>query len=387
MAMTRPLRTVVALDDHAVAGDVVRALGGDQVFEILMVASGNGELQAALATPADLVVVACDGDSSQAPALVGEAVSHRPDRPVVVLSTRPEVALMERLFAAGADDVVVVPDDPARVAFSIEKAVARKRGASRPARVVTVLGPKGGTGKTLLSANLGVALAASGRTTVVDADLQFGDLALALGLEPRRTLYDLARAGGALDADKLDGFAVGHESGLRALLAPIRPDEAAAVGPQLLGQLWQTLRATEDYVVVDTAAGFPAEVISAIDAATDLVLVGTLDAGALKDAKLGLETLELMGRDPAEVVLVLNRSDSRVGIDAHDVAGILGRAPDVLVPSERAVARSVNEGRPIVTASPRSGAARAIASLAQLLVVRSAEQRANAPDDSRRRAA
>ncbi|HKI93418.1 MAG TPA: AAA family ATPase [Gaiellaceae bacterium] len=388
--MRRPLRTVVTLDTNVDPREIAHALSSADGFEIVQQATGAGDRRAALAGPADLVVVGCDGDSDRAIELVAEAVAHRSDRPVVVLSSHPPNGLMERLFAAGADDIVVLPEDPQRVAFAIEKAVARKHGpgATKAGRIVTVLGPKGGTGKTLLSANLGVALAKEGRrTTAVDLDLQFGDLALTLGLEPRRTLYDLARAGGGLDAGKLDGFAVKHRSGLRALLAPVRPDEAAAVGGDLLAQVWETLRSTEDYVVVDTCAGFPPEAIAAIDAATDLVLVGTLDAGSLKDSKLGLETLALMGHDPAGVLLVLNRSGSRVGIEPRDVEQILGRAPDVSIPSDRTVTRSVNEGRPIVASSPRSSAARAITQLAHLLLAREAGQPLPGMDGLTRRAA
>ena len=73
--------------------------------------------------------------------------------------------------------------------------------------MITVLGPKGGTGKTITSSNLSVALALEGKSTVlVDLDLQFGDVGLALGLEPNKTIYDLAVSGGTLDGDKIEGF-------------------------------------------------------------------------------------------------------------------------------------------------------------------------------------
>lgn len=377
--MGRTLKTFLTLDERVDArhiADVLRAEDGIEIVE-------HG-------ASADLTVVGCNGDSDRAAEMVADAVASRPDRPVVVLSLDPPNGLMERLFAAGADDIVVLPEDADQVAFAVQKAVARKRGGTgaKLARVVTVLGPKGGTGKTLLAANLAIALAGEGRrTTCVDLDLEFGDLALVLGITPKRTLYDLARAGGGLDADKLDGFTVKHRSGVRALLAPLRPDEASLVGTPLLTQVWETLRPTQDYVVVDTPSGFPPEVINAIDTADELVLVGTLDASSLKDSKLGLETLALMGHDPAEVVMVLNRAGTKVGIEPRDVEEILGRAPDVLLPSDRAVTRSVNEGRPIVASSPRSRAARAVNELARLLIAREPDQPAPGFHGTTRRAA
>src|ERR671934_267326 len=114
----------------------------------------------------------------------------------------------------------------------------------------------------------------------------------------------------------------------------------------------------------DAGNGFVRRVIEA--GADDIVTVGMLDSLSLKNTKLGLETLGLMGVNPEQVKLVLNRADSRVGITRDDVTGIVGRAPDIMVPSHRDIARLVNEGRPVVEASPRSEAAKAFSSLAAL---------------------
>ena len=137
-------------------------------------------------------------------------------------------------------------------------------------------------------------------------------------------------------------------SGARVLLAPTRPDHAGAVSTSFVAEVLAILRATSDVVVVDTPAGFAAEVITAIDSSTDVCMVGMLDAFSLKDTKLGLETIDLMGYDPAAIRVVLNRADSHVGIGLNDVKAILGRAPDVLVPSDRDIPRSVTEGVPII---------------------------------------
>jgi pilus assembly protein CpaE len=95
-------------------------------------------------------------------------------------------------------------------------------------------------------------------------------------------------------------------------------------------------------------------------------MVGTLDSLSLKNTKLGLETLELMGYERDRIRIVLNRADAQVGITRDDVAEVIGRAPDVLVPSHRDVARSVNEGSPIVSSRSRSEAARAFQRLAAI---------------------
>src|SRR5207244_5006059 len=111
--------------------------------------------------------------------------------------------------------------------------------------------------------------------------------------------------------------------------------------------------------------GFTPEVIAAIDASSNVCLVGMLDSLSLKNTKLGLETLDLMGYDPKRISLALNRADTRVGITQDDVTLIIGREPEVLIPSDRQIPISVNEGVPIVIQDERSEAARAFQRLAE----------------------
>ena len=340
----------------------------------------------------DLLIVGTAGHSDAALATIESAARQRPERPVVVLYAGSPNGFMEQAFAAGADDLIGLPLPPAQLAFALEKAVARRRGGVPDAAagaMITVLGPKGGTGKTMTACNLAVALAlASERPVVVDLDLQFGDVGLALGLRPERTIYDLAVSAGSLDSDKVEAFLAESDAGARALLAPLRPDQASAVDPAFLRSLFELLRSRYAYVIVDTPPAFTPEVIAAIDASSRLCVVGMLDALSLKDTKIGLETLAQMGLDPDEVTLVLNRADSNVGIAKDDVERLLGRKPDVFVPSDRAIPRAITDGRTIVEAEPRSGAAKAYRALAELYVRAEApasEVESRAHDNGRRR--
>ena len=332
---------------------------------------------------ADLVIVGCSQSHAQAIDVISAATAQRADRPVVVLYEGTPNGFLERAFEAGADDLVALPQSAGQLGFALEKALARRRGTGPVAAegaMITVLGPKGGTGKTVTSSNLAVALALAGRSAViVDLDLQFGDVGLALGLEPTRTIYDLAVSGGSLDAEKLDGFLAEHPSGARALLAPLRPDHAAAVGTSFLREVFELLRASYDFLIVDTPPAFTPEVIAAVDASSQLCVVGMLDALSLKDTKIGLETLVEMGYDPKGVTLVLNRADSNVGITQADVEQLLGRAPDVLVGSDRAIPRALTSGQPIVVAEPKSKAARSYTALAERYLVATTPTAETAP--------
>jgi pilus assembly protein CpaE len=363
--MTKAVRTLVVLDPAVPRDDVVSALPTDGVDVVAMIDGFSDVDDALQRTRADMIVVACDHESATVIDVIADARRKRPDRPVVVLCSGAPNGFVRRVFDAGADDIVELPQSAENVRFLIEKAIARRQRPDRdPARTIVVLGPKGGTGKTLTCCNLGVLLASQGhRTVVVDVDLQFGDVGLALGLRPERTIYDLSVAGGTLDAEKVDDYLAHHQSGLRVLIAPSRPDQASSVTVELLLELYPILRDEFDYVIVDTPPGFTPEVIATIDISTDVCMVGTLDTLSLKNTRLGLETLTLMGYPEANVSLVLNRAQTKVGISADDVAQVAGRVPDVLVPSDRDIPRSVNEGLPVALSHPKSDAAKAFAAL------------------------
>ena len=366
--MARAIRALVALDygidTHAVEAVLPVASNVQVVGMVEGLERGWTVLEE---TSPDMLVVACQGYSERALYLIEDAATSRPERAVVVLFFGTPDGFMERVFEAGADDLITMPASPEDVRFALEKVVARKRGtvgATTQNPMVCVLGPKGGTGKTLTVTNLAVSLALLGKqSAIVDLDLQFGDIGIALGLSPDRTIHDLASTGGSMDSDKVDGFLMEHASGVRALLAPSRPDQAAGVSVEFLREVYAAMRSRYDFVVVDTPPGFNPEVIATIDSASHLVVVGTLDAFSLKDTKLGLETLELMGCDLDQVVLVLNRADAKIGITQADAAAILGRQPDILVPNDREILRGVTEGRPV--AGTGSAAARSFEMLAR----------------------
>src|SRR4051812_46794817 len=210
-----PIRAIVALDEGVEWRNVERSIlpgGGVEVAGMLeSLDDAWDELEE---SRADVLLVACSGYSDRTLYLIDGAVRRTPERPVVVLMDSPANGFLRRVFEAGADDVITLPAGPADVAFTLEKVIARKRGLTASAGLssaplICVLGPKGGTGKTVVATNLAVALAERDqRVILVDLDLQFGDLGLALGLSPQNTMFDLVKAGGTLDSEKVDGFLI-----------------------------------------------------------------------------------------------------------------------------------------------------------------------------------
>jgi pilus assembly protein CpaE len=379
--MARRITAAVVHDETAairLIGEHIPDDAGIDVAEIFGTFDLNAD--AILRLDVDLLLVACREGSGGALDLLQLWNTVRSRTPVVIMSHGSDHEFVQAAFAAGADDFLVlhpgpyIPEQISRdVEFAIRKAVTRNRTANdrgnEDGQLICVLGSKGGVGKTVAASNLGAALATRGkRTVLIDLDLQFGDVALALGLAPETTLFDLAVSGGSLDADKLDDFMLRHPSGLRVLAAPARPDQAVSVTAQMLSTVYSLLRHEYDFVVVDTPPAFTSEVIATVDVASWICMVAMFDALSLKNTRLGLDTLELMGHPADRVRVVLNRAGTNVGISDSDAVQILGRTPDVLVPSDREIPVSINDGVPITLSGSRSMAALAINSLAEMFV-------------------
>jgi pilus assembly protein CpaE len=370
---TAPIRALVAID-QAMDPQTIEAVLDDPGIDVVDIVEQEAGLPNGHSAPVDVLVVACSAASETAVEFVAQAARERSGQPLVVACGGSANGFVRDVLTSGADDIVLIDKAVApgpEMFFAMQKALARRSSASSAdggGNLVCVLGPKGGIGKTVTSTNLGAALADTGhRTAVVDLDLQFGDAGLALGVLPERTIYDLATSGGILDAEKVDGYLTEHSSGLRVLLAPVRPDQAESITVEFLKDLYATLTAMFDLVIVDTPPGFTPEVIATIDVASSICMIGMLDAPSLKNTKLGLETLELMGVPLDRVRVVLNRADANVGISQADAVAILGRTPDVLIPSQRDVVRWVNAGEPIVLANRRSEPAKSFRALADLV--------------------
>jgi pilus assembly protein CpaE len=377
------IRATIALGPAASREAIEAASLSEPTLSIATFVSAHSQEVPALDdVPHDALVVVCADESSEILSFIAGAVSERPGRPVVVVYQGSANGFVSQALHAGAADLINAatidgPDAERElgrdIAFALEKAIARGPAvvAAPPAatpttegQVIAVLGPKGGTGKTLTSCNLAGALVSTGASViVVDLELQFGDVGLALGLRPDQTIYDLATSGGSLDAEKIEHFLAVHESGIRALLAPRRPDHAGAITVDFVRALFDILREMADFVIVDTPPGFTPEVIAAIDRSTSIVVVAMLDALSLKNTKLAMETLELMEYDPGSISVVLNRADSRVGVTVEDVTELLGRSPDIRVPSHRDITRSVNEAMPIVLSGGNAEARKAFQTL------------------------
>jgi pilus assembly protein CpaE len=308
------------------------------------------------------------------PATEVAAIREQTRSPIVIVASGGATSLLEGALEADVADVLLLPQLVENVVFAIRKAAHAKRGVpavtrAQLGRVVTVFSPKGGTGKTVTASNLAAALAKQGRKTLLlDLDLQFGDAAIVMGLEPDKTIYDLVVAPGELDIEKLAGYTAKHTSGLDVLPAPLRPEDAELVTESKITRLLEVARECYEAIVVDTSPFFHGPMLATLDRTDELLIVCGLDVPTLKNVRLALQTLELLSFPSSRIKFVLNRANTKVGLSKREVESALKVTMSAEVPSDRSVPVSVNRGTPAVLSDPGSDFSKALASLAKTIV-------------------
>ncbi|HXV33377.1 MAG TPA: AAA family ATPase [Gaiellaceae bacterium] len=328
---------------------------------------------AGVLTGGHLEVILHGTRSSTLPADEIASIREHTRTPIILLASGEASVLLEEALDADVSDVLLLPQMTENVVFAIRKA---GRSTLRPAptgsptrrgRIVTVFSPKGGTGKTVTSTNLAAAFAKfeSKRTLLLDLDLQFGDAAIMLGLEPEKTIYDLVVAPGELDSEKLAGYTTRHPSGLDILPAPVRPEDAELVTESKLSRLLEVARESYDVIVVDTSPFFHGPMLATLDRTDELLLVCGLDVPTLKNVRLALQTLELLAFPQNRIRVVLNRANSKVGMKRSEVESALEVKVRFEVPSDRAVPIAVNRGNPAVLAESGADFSKAIRDMAK----------------------
>jgi pilus assembly protein CpaE len=297
--------------------------------------------------------------------------------------------VLQRALRAGVKDVLAAPIEAGELVLAVERVggtlvpagVAVPSETGTPAgygRLITVFSTKGGAGKSVIAVNLAVTLArrSSRPVVLVDADLQFGDVAVMLKLAPQHTIVDAVNAIDKLDGPLLQSLLARHDpSELLVMPAPLEPAFADQIGSSQMLRIIELLRQTSEFVVVDAPAYFNDVVLGLIEASDDVLLVAGMDIPNIKNVKIGLQTLRLLNIPLSKLKLILNRANSKVKLDVGEVERTLGIKADCLVPSDVVVPQSVNRGTPVVLDAPKSGVAKSLEQLADIFISADAKRK------------
>ncbi|MDQ4501867.1 AAA family ATPase [Sinomonas sp. ASV322] len=297
----------------------------------------------------------------------------------VLLCAEADADLMLQAMRAGVRDVVSQTVEPEQLRVVIQRSVQSTEGRrrdgeasaseSRRGRVVGVFSPKGGVGKTTLATNIAVGLGkiAPLSVVIVDLDLQFGDVASGLDLDPEHTVTDAVSPAAVQDSLVLKAFLTLHPASIYALCAPKDPVEADSITAEQIGRLIRQLSAQFDYVVVDTAPGLGECTLAALEECTDGVWVTGMDVPGVRGLRSSLDVLGRLGLLPETRHLVLNMADAKSGLSVRDVEATIGVPVDVSVPRSRLISYSTNRGIPVLQATRRDRATSALGEVVERL--------------------
>lgn len=325
-----------------------------------------------------------------------------PEMGIIVLTydARPEE--VRRLMRAGAHDFLVKPvvrdtlmESVREVYSTLQKMRHLKEAHQEASRstMMTVFSPQGGAGKSVLAANLAVALKQQlpphEGVVLVDLNLQFGDIDLVLNLAAENSIAGLAQKhqSGELDPETVENYLTTHaDTGLKVLVAPSTPEYAETVTVYTVEQVLNALQSHYSYIVVDTPSQLTDTTFVAFDFSQTILMLTTLDLLAIHKTRTALDRLRQLY--PIEKIkLVLNRANSQVGITANDVEMILGMPIAAHIPSDgHVVVKSVNDGVPFVLTAPESLIAQRVMALSRDLLGKEAaamETAANGSTKSR----
>ncbi|WP_445153699.1 AAA family ATPase [Arthrobacter sp. Hor0625] len=294
----------------------------------------------------------------------------------VILVGEPDPDFVLLAMRAGIRDILSPGSDPAQIRVLLERACqsyasrTRATAVQQPDKspkglVIGVFSPKGGVGKTTIATNIAIGLGqvAPMGVVIVDLDLQFGDVASGLYLNPEHTVTDAVSASASQDSLVLKAFLTVHPSSIYALCAPRTPVEADDITPQQVSRLLEQLAEQFQYVVVDTAPGLPEVGLAAMEQCTDVVWVSAMDVPSIRGLRSGLEILRRLDLLPETRHVVLNMADSKSGLSVQDVEATIGAPVDVSIPRSKAVAYSTNRGIPVLQDGRRDPAVKGLRQL------------------------
>lgn len=257
---------------------------------------------------------------------------------------------------AGVADYLTKPVDGAALQAGLTRltqALGRSRGkAPHVCHLFSFFSPKGGAGSTSVAANMAVVLhrLTGKRTLLVDLDLELGEAALLLGVQPRFTFVDMVKNFHRMDAGLLASYIEQHASGVHLLSAPFHPERSETVAGEEIRRILHFLKQHYEYIVVDTPGSFSPPTLAAFDQSDQVFVVTNIDLPSLRNIQRGLPMLRrVLPRGDDQVRLVVNRYQADGTIALEDVEGTLGLKVFGTIRNDyEALIQSINSGKPIV---------------------------------------
>src|SRR3989304_2174990 len=378
--MARNPRVIVVDQDQVARSEVQKMLALSGFAVRGEAGYGIEAVSLAKETEPDVIVIALEEPVIRALQTVEAVADLLPQSPVVAYSSIKDPASIRKAMLAGVADYLVTPVREEELINSIHGVLAqeeRKRAriageTDEPVAcgtVLTVFGAKGGIGKTTISTNLTTAIVQKTGQSValVDLDTRFGDVAILMDIPVERSIADLALPEDEINREMLQDCLYTHNTGVTILPAPVRPTAWRNVHAGHIERVVTLLAQTYDYVILDTPGTFNDIVARALELATLVLLVATVDMASLKNTLLAIDMLRAWNFPQEKLKLVINSVNEAARGQPQEVKRMLGRDVFWSIPYDRNISTSTQLGMPVVVAKPTTKAAESLVELAFVL--------------------
>ncbi len=316
-----------------------------------------------------LVLVVSRAWREELEALTLREEAHRPA--VLVAGPPGETQIMRLAMQAGARDFLALPLVPAELDAALQLVVAEAdRRVPGSTRLLAFVNAKGGSGASLLAANVAHVLAVHANVALIDLDLQFGTLPMYLDLAPKHGVLEALENIERLDALALDAYLVKHAGGLRVLgTVPGRVVLPTEIPAERLEQLLDMLALGFEQVVIDLPRQIDHLTTIALERASKVAVIVQQSITQLRDATRLVGILrEELALPREHIAVIVNRYEKRAGVGLADIARALGDPELLVVPNDfQHVMASVNSGVPLYDQARGTAITRALVRLAESL--------------------
>ena len=334
-------------------------------------ASGEASIEIAKELEPDIVLMDINMPDLDGIAAAEAITAASPTTQLIMMSVQSEADYLRRSMLAGAREFLTKPFSADELVTTIRRvhqlkprttappliqrappleSIPSRQEPERRGTIIAIYSPKGGSGCTTIATNLAISLKRDKeKVALVDCSLQFGDVGVFLNIQAKNTLADLIPQIDELDDIIMDGVMQAHSSGVRALLAPPRPEMADLVTPEHIKRILAHLKGCYEYVIADTSSSLYDLTLAILEASDRILLVITPDIPAIKDAKLFFEVMEVLGYPLEGVSLVLNKVDRHSEIQEANIANSIKHPITARISNDPLVAlRAVNQGIPLL---------------------------------------